>query len=76
MKLLFCISCNETFNLGLDYKECAGKHGGGKYVTNNTANIWGSKQEIIVLGFANSSFHSAVVNQANNGDLVETLQHL
>ena len=68
MKLLCCARCNEVFSLGYDYKECSGKHGGGKYVTNITAHIWGTKELIITLGFANTSFINAAKQQIMEGD--------
>ena len=69
MKLLCCARCNEVFSLDYNYKECSGKHGGGKYMTNITARIWGPKELILTLGFANSSFISAARDQIQKGDL-------
>jgi hypothetical protein len=69
MKLLTCARCNEVFSLGYDYKECSGKHGGGKYVTNISARIWGPKDLILTLGFANTSFVNAAREQIQKGDL-------
>lgn len=69
MKLLCCARCNQVFSLDYDYKECSGKHGGGKYVTNMVAKIWGPKELILTLGFANSSFINAARDQIQKGDL-------
>lgn len=70
MKLICCARCNQVFSLGVNYKECDGGHGGGKYVTNLHARIWGPSDLILVLGFANSSFVNAAKEQILNGDLV------
>lgn len=72
MKLLTCIKCNEVFNLGYEIKECAGKHIGGVYVDELNAKIWGKKETLVVVGFANSSFSSAVNQQRMHGDLPPT----
>lgn len=72
MKLLCCARCNEVFSLGYAYKECHGGHGGGQYITNITAKIWGTKELITILGFANTSFINAVRQQIMDGDSKNT----
>jgi hypothetical protein len=57
-----------VFNLSHTYKECNGGHGGGQYVDNLNAKVWGDPAQIFVLGFANSSFISALRDQLNKGD--------
>lgn len=69
MKLLCCANCNEVFNLSYIYQECAGGHGGGQYVNNVEAKVWGDLGKIFVLGFANTSFISALRAQVEQGDL-------
>lgn len=68
MKLLCCVKCNEVFNLSFDYRECSGNHGGGQYVDRLNAKVWGDLTNIFVLGFANTSFVSAMHNQLEHGD--------
>jgi hypothetical protein len=69
MKLIFCSTCNQVFNLSHTYTECKGGHGGGQYVNDIDAKVWGDPHKIFVLGFANSSFISAVRAQISQGDL-------
>lgn len=69
MKLLCCTTCNQIFNLSHTYAECQGGHGGGQYVNEVDAKVWGDLTKIFVLGFANSSFVSALRSQINYGDL-------
>jgi hypothetical protein len=71
MKLLCCIRCNQIFSLSHEYAECKGGHGGGQYVDNLNAKVWGDKKQIFVLGFANSTFISALRGQLNEGDSKE-----
>lgn len=68
MKLFCCGKCNEIFNLSITYKECAGGHGGGQYVDNLNAKVWGDPTRIFVLGFANTSFVGALRDQLHEGD--------
>lgn len=68
MKLLCCVKCNQVFNLWFEYQECRGGHGGGQYIDNLNAKIWGDPTEIFVLGFANTSFIGALRDQLNLGD--------
>jgi len=68
MKLLCCIKCNDVFSLSYTYAECKCGQGGGKYVNNIDAKVWGDKKTIFVLGFANSSFEAALIAQIRNGD--------
>ncbi len=68
MKLFCCGKCNEIFNLSMTYQECKGGHGGGQYVDNLNAKVWGDPTRIFVLGFANTSFIGALRDQLNEGD--------
>lgn len=68
MKLLLCITCNQIFSLSKEYAECRGGHGGGQYVGNLDAKVWGPKDKIFVLGFANSTLVQALRDQINIGD--------
>lgn len=69
MKLLLCADCNQIFNLSRTYQECDGGHGGGQYTNDVDAQVWGDLTKIFVLGFANTSFVSALRAQVNSGDL-------
>lgn len=75
MKLICCARCNEVFSLGYTYKECTGGHGGGMYIGTLNAKVWGPKELILVLGFANSSFVDAARAQLRDGDLKETMRY-
>lgn len=68
MKLLYCVKCHQVLNLSFDYKECDGGHGGGQYIDSLNAKVWGDIAKIFVLGFANTSFVSAMRNQLEHGD--------
>ena len=68
MKILLCTKCSQIFNLGHDYRECLGGHGGGQYIDSLNAKIWGNPTEIFVLGFANNSLVNAIRDQINLGD--------
>lgn len=68
MKILACLKCNQLFSLGIEYQECKGNHGGGKYIDNLNAEVWGDRKEIQILGFSNSSFIDALRSQINHGD--------
>lgn len=69
MKILCCATCNQLFNLSHTYQECKGGHGGGQYVDYINAKVWGDLTKIFVLGFANTSFVSALRAQIHDGDL-------
>jgi len=71
MKLLCCAKCNQVFNLSFDYKECDEGHGGGQYIDNLNAKVWGDLTNIFVLGFANTSFVGALRAQLEHGDSKE-----
>ena len=75
MKLLCCSTCNQVFNLSYDYTECKGGHGGGQYVDNLNAKIWGDPTQIFVLGFANTSFISALRAQLYEGDQADSFYY-
>ncbi len=68
MKLICCVTCNQTFSLSRTYQECKGEHGGGQYVDNLNAKVWGPREKIFVLGFANSTFIGALRDQLHYGD--------
>ena len=68
MKLICCAKCNQVFNLSFKYRECDGGHGGGQYTDNLNAKVWGDLATIFVLGFANTSFISAMRDQLQDGD--------
>lgn len=68
MKLICCIKCNQVFSLSYGYKECNGGHGGGQYIDNLNAKVWGDPKQVLILGFANSSFIGALRDQIHNGD--------
>lgn len=68
MKLLLCVACNQVFNLSKDYAECQGGHGGGQYISNLNAQVWGPKDKIFVLGFSNSTLVAALRDQISAGD--------
>jgi len=72
MKLFCCAKCSEVFNLSFKYKECEGGHGGGQYVDNLNAKVWGDLTNIFVLGFANTSFAGALRSQLQEGDKKES----
>lgn len=75
MKLICCSKCNEVFNLWFEYKECKGGHGGGQYVDNLNAKVWGDPKTVFVLGFANGSFIDALGQQYKNGDSTEMMPY-
>lgn len=68
MKLLLCVTCNQVFNLNQDYAECRGGHGGGQYIGNLNAKVWGPKDKVFLLGFANSTLAAALRDQIRVGD--------
>ena len=68
MKILLCSTCNQLFNLSKDYAECKGGHGGGQYIGNLNAKVWGPKDKVFLLGFANSTLVSALRAQIAEGD--------
>ena len=75
MKLLLCIRCNEVFNLGFTERACSGQHTGGRYVDELNARVCGSRQDMQVLGFANSTLVQALRQQIFRGDSSETMQY-
>ena len=68
MKLLLCGRCNEVFSLSKEYAECKGGHGGGQYIDDLNAKIWGPEERIFILGFANLSLVDALRAQIKDGD--------
>lgn len=60
MKLLYCKGCGAVFSLSMDKRECFCGGCGGYYIDVINARWWG---EAIPLGFQNSSFNWALVNQ-------------
>lgn len=75
VKLLLCVVCNQIFNLSHTYAECRGAHGGGQYVDEVNAQVWGDREKIFVLGFANGSLVSALREQIQDGDLDEKMRY-
>jgi len=75
MKLLCCAKCNQVFSLSYTYAECKGGHGGGQYIDNLNAKVWGDPTEVFVLGFANSSLVRALREQINFGDSEEKMYY-
>jgi hypothetical protein len=69
MKLICCVTCSEVFSLSKTYRECSGGHGGGQYLNNLDAKVWGDPHTIFTLGFANQSLISALRSQTEKGDL-------
>lgn len=57
------------------YAECRGVHGGGQYVDQVNAKVWGDREKIFVLGFANGSLVSALREQIKDGDLDEKMRY-
>ena len=75
MKIFCCHQCNELFSLSHEYKECKGKHGGGMYIDNLNAKVWGEKDRYSVLGIDNGSFVAAIREQIKNGDSTEMMYY-
>lgn len=75
MKLLCCTICSQVFSLGYTYTECKGGHCGGQYTNNLDAKVWGNKDKMFVLGFANSSFVNAMRSQRDLGDSTELMPY-
>ncbi len=65
MKMLFCIECNDIFNLQKKEKTCSCGKTGGKYTDNVNAVYWGF--HAVPLGFTNNSFKEALIKQPNDG---------
>jgi len=64
MKLLFCLKCNDIFNLNFAGKTCSCNATGGRYLDNINAEYWGDYA--IPLGFENNSLKQAIIKQTNN----------
>ncbi len=75
MKLFTCIRCHEIFNLSNEYRECSGAHGGGQYTDHINAKVWGDRNLIFTLGFANSTFEDALHAQIKDGDQTGTMNY-
>lgn len=77
MKLLACNLCGDVFNLTREYRECSCKSVSGNYVDRLNAEVFMSKRgNGFVLGFANSSFGSAIWAQHVNGDSEEVMPYM
>jgi hypothetical protein len=63
MKLLYCPSCGDIFNLAKQVKTCSCGKVKGYYTDNLNAIYTGG----IPIGFTNNSFSQAVLNQPING---------
>lgn len=61
MKLLYCQSCDDVFNLTFETKTCACGKTKGRYLDSLNAQYEG--ETAIPLGFANKSFIEAIRNQ-------------
>jgi len=64
MKLLFCLKCNDIFNLSHVGKTCQCGQSGGRYLDNINAEYWGD--QVVPLGFENNSLKEAIIRQTNN----------
>jgi len=66
MKLLFCKNCHDVFNLNIkQHKTCSCGKTSGHYTDDLNAVYYG--EDAIPLGFMNSKFAEAVVNQPKVG---------
>lgn len=70
MKLLFCQSCCDVFNLASTEKSCGCGKTKGNYIDDNNAVYSG--QYAVPLGFRNSSFLSAIAfsNKIKGDDFI------
>ena len=77
MKLLYCRGCGDIFQLSFNYKECSCKTTSGNYLEDGiTAEVFTlNRHTAVVLGFANSSFKSAVGEHLAMGDLPATMPY-
>jgi hypothetical protein len=65
MKLLYCKSCLDIFNLDYKLKRCSCGHSEGYYVDQVNAVYSGSGA--VPLGITNTSLFDAIVNRPNDG---------
>jgi len=67
MKLLFCKNCNDVFRIQVERERiCQCGKTRGQYHDDDW-NAWYKGKEAIPLGFANSTFVSALANQPETG---------
>ncbi len=64
MKLLFCLKCNDIFNLSDKEKVCSCGRTGGRYTNDIEAIYWGDCKP---LGFDNASLKVALITQPHQG---------
>jgi len=78
MKLLTCFSCRDVFSLGMYLHECSCGTVSGKYRPDGLhADVYmPSRESGAVLGFANSSFKQALLEQSAFGDLPITMPYM
>lgn len=71
MKLLYCRTCDDIFNLTTDYRECTCKTSRGNYLKDGiTAEVYTlNRHTALLLGFANYSFERAMADQLVHRDL-------
>lgn len=65
MKLLYCGLCGAIFNLARLEKSCPCGNATGRYL--DTLNAVYAGKAVVPLGFANSSFHAALIHQPLSG---------
>ena len=60
MKLIYCITCGDVFNLSKELKTCGCGKSYGKYINDLFAEV---SSDSIALGFVNNSFADAITNR-------------
>jgi len=65
MKLVYCPTCKDIFNLTVDVKTCSCNCSGGYYTDNINAKLYGNA---VPIGFLNSEFVDAINNQPESQD--------
>ena len=61
MKLLYCGNCGDVFNLTEDERTCTCGRTRGMYI--DSVSAWYAGDLAVPLGFANTSFENALINQ-------------
>ena len=69
MKLMYCAKCGDIRSLDKELRKCKCGSSSGRYINNLDAEVSGA--DCYVLGFANSSFEHALVQQMALGDSKE-----
>lgn len=75
MKLLCCVVCQQIISLHREYQECRGTHGGGQYIDDVNAVVWGARNQVVVLAFLSSSLKDAISAQLRDGDSDERMRY-